>query len=164
MAGLIHILFLVRTGMHEREDNPSAMGITCQLTDQSPLGANRTDSWPERALWKSGEQQIQAYLDPGLSLHLSPPWNVWEPILHKYYYIIMPFIRWRHGNPLLSSPGKTTPCQLLVLQEAGAGPNARKVLSPAANILISPTWKVYNHRRLKGAPRESLWPSLSSAN
>lgn len=39
-----------------------------------------------------------------------------------------------------------------------------KVLSPAANILISPALKVYNHWRLKGAPRESLCPSHGAAN
>lgn len=74
-------LFLVRTGMHDREDYPSAMGITCQLTEQSPLGANRTvdlkehfgglESSKSRHTWV----QVSAYISLHHEMCGSPFWT-----------------------------------------------------------------------------------------
>ena len=152
-------LFLVRTGMYEREDNPSAMGITCQLTEQSPLGANRTDSWPERALFGGLESsksrhiwiQVSAYISFHHEMCDSP---FWTNIITLSCLSLNEDMETHSSVPQERQPHANFWYSRRLEQD----------LVGAANILISPTWKVYNYRRLKGAPRESLWPSLSSAN
>ena len=67
--------------MHDREDYPSAMGITCQLTEQSPLGANRTvdlkehfgglESSKSRHTWV----QVSAYISLHHEMCGSPFWT-----------------------------------------------------------------------------------------